>query len=234
MKCPRCGKSISEQSKFCQECGFQIVDDNIRYFKRVKLRCKDCGATMTIEADNQQAVCPYCGSKEIIIEDTKVTLERIKSKTAKDLSNIEFKKAQEKNKVDLEKLYYEEHKKVRETKRNWQEATKGFILLSILFGVAFLLCIIYNISNKITGKISLPSSPGDYVGEYYHTVEMELEDSGFTNVIPKPLEDLENNSEEQEGIVYKIMIDGKTDRFPSTAKPDVPIFIYYHSLELPE
>lgn len=88
--------------------------------------------------------------------------------------------------------------------------------------------------DKARGRIDIPSSLEDYVGEYYHTVEMELKDSGFTNVIPKQLENLENNSEEQEGIVYKIMIDGKTDRFPITAKPDVPIFIYYHSLELPD
>lgn len=234
MKCPRCGRSISEQSRYCQECGFQIIGNNPRYFKTVQLRCKACGATMTIEPEGQQAICSFCGSKELIIEDTEVTVERIKSKTARELKDIDYKQLQEKNRVELEKLYYEENKKVRESERDWREIGRSVIIILGIFGVIIILAMLSRFSDKVSGKISLPSDPVSYLGENYHAVEMELEDSGFTNITLKPLEDLDNNSKEKDGVVYKIMIDGKTDWFPSTAKPDVQIIVYYHSLELAE
>ena len=232
MKCPRCGKSISEQSKFCQECGYQIVGNNLRYFKTVQLRCKACGASMTIEPDGQQAICPFCGSKELIIEDTEVTVERIKSKTVRDLKDIDFKQLQEKNRVELEKLYYEENRKVREKERDWQEIKRSLILILVLLGFMIIILNLSTFSEKISGKIKFPSDPEKYIGEQYHVVEMELKDSGFTNVIFKPLGDLDNNSKEQDGLVYKVMINGDANSFPLSAKPDAQIYIYYHSIEL--
>ena len=231
MKCPRCGKSISEQSKFCQECGFQIIGNNQRYYKTVQLLCKACGATMTFEAEGQLATCPFCNSKELIIEDKEVAVERIKSKTARDLKDKDYRQLQEKNRIELEKLYYEENKKVRENARDWKEIGRSFILILGIFGFIAIISLLTQFIDKARGRIDFPSNPENYIGENYHTVEMELKDSGFTNVVLKPLEDLDINMEEHEGVVYKIMIDGRTDWFPDTAKPDVQIFIYYHSQE---
>ena len=231
MNCPRCGKKVVENAKYCHNCGFQITDDDVRYFQRVKLRCKECGATMEYEPDGQQAVCSFCGSKELIIEDTEITVERIKSKTARDIRQLDYKQFKEKKELELEKLYYEENKKVRENKRDWQEVLKGFFVLGSMLLAIFLLINLWSLSTKITGKIPLPSSTSDYIGENYTTVEMELRDAGFNNITLKPLDDLENDAENKNGTVYKIMIDGVATPTSGLRKPNAKIIIYYHSIK---
>ena len=185
---------------------------------------------MRTELDEQEAVCPFCGSKELIIEDNEVTVERIKSKTARNIKDIEYKEFLEKKELELEKLYYEEKKKIREKERDSKEVKNLLIIYGCIMAITIFLIAIDSFVGGIKGEISFPTSPENYVGEQYHIVEMELEDAGFTNVTLKPLNDLNSDSYSDEGIVYKIMIDGKTDFFQSKEMPDVPIIIYYHSI----
>ena len=47
------------------------------YIDRLELRCKNCGATMSIDSDKKVARCSYCNSEEILIESEKVTIAKI-------------------------------------------------------------------------------------------------------------------------------------------------------------
>ena len=52
----------------------------------MSLRCKACGGILDINDDREIAFCPYCGSKELIIESDDVKKERIKRKTEKEIT----------------------------------------------------------------------------------------------------------------------------------------------------
>ena len=98
-------------------------------------------------------------------------------------------------------------------------------------GLVALMAIDSKVSEKRdAGKIRMPSASEEYIGEKYNIVEMELKDAGFTNVSPKPLNDLSEESNEEKDVVYKIMVDGDTD-FSARSRhyPDANIYIYYHS-----
>lgn len=51
-KCPNCGASIPESSKFCPECGTNTADCR-------KIKCSNCGASY----DKGTKFCPECGNR---------------------------------------------------------------------------------------------------------------------------------------------------------------------------
>ena len=61
---------------------------------------------------------------------------------------------------------------------------------------------------------------------------MYLSDAGFTNVTVKPLNDLDESETEQNGLIYRIMVNGDPGIYSDTmVKPDAKIIIYYHSMK---
>ena len=40
------------------------------------MKCKNCNATMEIDPSKQEAVCPYCGAKELICDSDAVAVEK--------------------------------------------------------------------------------------------------------------------------------------------------------------
>ena len=51
----------------------------------MNMKCKNCNATMEIDPSKQEAVCPYCGAKELICDSDAVAVEKIKSSTFKEM-----------------------------------------------------------------------------------------------------------------------------------------------------
>lgn len=76
IKCPECGKDVSDKSKICIHCGFPISsDENNRIFKTdtiIGYPCKNCGiynAAFTVKTSDEnktEAICKSCSKKEII------------------------------------------------------------------------------------------------------------------------------------------------------------------------
>ena len=54
--------------------GVNMAEKNV-----VKLVCEDCGGTMNIDADKQIMMCPFCGSKKIILEGDDVKIAKIQA-----------------------------------------------------------------------------------------------------------------------------------------------------------
>ena len=183
-------------------------------------------------------VCEYCGSKELMIESSDITIERIKSETRKsgyqtvrDLKEIEYKQHESQKDLELEKLYYDEKKENRKNKRELKAALITFVVLGLVFAVLIAGLSLAEKRDAAIGKIIIPSSSEAYIGTNYQAVMNELSDAGFTNIMLRPLNDLLETEFEKVNTVYKIMINSKTefnakDRF----FPDVPIYIYYHVL----
>lgn len=76
-----------------------MVEKNI-----VKLVCEDCGGTMDIDSNKEIMMCPFCGSKKIILESDEVKIAKAnveKQRINKDIEQIKFDKEKYNNKNEL-------------------------------------------------------------------------------------------------------------------------------------
>ena len=116
MYCNNCGQEVPNNSGFCPNCGAKINPQNQTAQdaqstepRTIKLRCKNCNATMEVDASKQEAVCPYCGAKEKILDSDAVAVEKIKSNTYKEMEYARMEKEEKqnaKNQKEQEKKAY--------------------------------------------------------------------------------------------------------------------------------
>lgn len=80
MFCINCGAKISDGAKFCAHCGAQqevfdeqassgssAINNNVNInTKLVPAKCTNCGGQLTVNPDQQAAVCPFCNSAFIV------------------------------------------------------------------------------------------------------------------------------------------------------------------------
>lgn len=53
--------------------------------KTVKMKCKSCNGTLEMDESKSVIFCPYCGAKDLIIEDNEVKIAKIESDNRKDV-----------------------------------------------------------------------------------------------------------------------------------------------------
>ena len=98
--CPICGKELSQNSKYCPGCGnpVQKIGDRNKP-TTLQCTCKNCGGTMNYDKEQSILLCPFCGAKEIVIEDEDITIARIRSNAYKEveLKKLEHQKRHGKN-----------------------------------------------------------------------------------------------------------------------------------------
>jgi len=78
---------------------------------RIKLKCKNCDGTLEVDEEQEVLHCPYCGSSEIIKLADEVAIQKIKSKTEKEIKFKEMDMQAEKEKKADEKEAAKEYKK---------------------------------------------------------------------------------------------------------------------------
>ncbi|MBR1703360.1 MAG: zinc-ribbon domain-containing protein [Lachnospiraceae bacterium] len=148
MFCINCGKELVGKSTFCPSCGAKIdsgIGQKTLEEKTIKLRCKDCNGIMEVDANNQQLVCPYCGSKELIIDSDAVAVEKIRSNTYKEIEYERIKHEKEK----------EQKKEIKETRDAYWKSR--FSKITITFTAICLLAMFVAFSDKqiLAGLIAL-------------------------------------------------------------------------------
>lgn len=121
MFCIKCGQELPDGSLFCSSCGEKLAKE-----VTAKLKCKDCGGELNVDPEREFVVCPYCGSKEVFIEETAVKVERIKSKTV--LEHEYIKNDHEKEMMDLK-----EQQMNRMTKRMARNTAIIFVFFFIMY-----------------------------------------------------------------------------------------------------
>lgn len=109
MYCSNCGKEISEGANFCSNCGFPINESKEVVTK--VMTCKTCGGQLKIDGDEPVLSCPYCGSKELIIEDKDVSIARIQSASELKKEQMRYQYIQERYQADDKKKRREEYNK---------------------------------------------------------------------------------------------------------------------------
>ena len=131
MYCSNCGAKIDNNIRYCPNCGAQQSDSAFGPSgKTMKLTCKQCHGVLQYSIDNPVLICPYCGSKELILENDAVTIERIRSRTYKE---VQF----EKNKTlkEIERLKNERIDREREEERRRSFQKSIFCKIVIIFTV---------------------------------------------------------------------------------------------------
>lgn len=81
MVCPNCGNKNDADAKFCDECGAPLTTAKRaeNTVKVIRMRCRNCDGIMKADESGKVMVCPYCGSKELILESEKITLAKIRA-----------------------------------------------------------------------------------------------------------------------------------------------------------
>lgn len=133
MFCSKCGNELRANDSFCSKCGAEV---NVQSNNTVHLTCKNCGSSMTFDDDKQIVACPYCGSKELLIESDDVKIERIKSQTI-------LNKEKMANDFELEKDRLMEEKEQRQLKRSAKA-------VGILWGIIILIFFILWLNIKLS------------------------------------------------------------------------------------
>ena len=91
----------------------------------IQLRCKSCGGTLTVDEGRSVLSCPFCGSKELLLDSESVAVERVRGQTQLQL---------EKQRQDFAE------KTVISQERKAQAASFKKSILSKLLIVLFLVC----------------------------------------------------------------------------------------------
>lgn len=97
----------------------------------VKLTCEDCGGTMDINSNQNVIVCPFCGSKKIVLESDEVKIAQIQAEA--EIEKQRLTNELEKSKQD-------------EVKRKDEEDNKSFFMVFIiLIGITIFCFLIGNL-----------------------------------------------------------------------------------------
>ena len=98
MFCSQCGKEIIKEARFCAYCGKEV--ESAPSIETIQLRCKSCNGVLTVEEGRKVLSCPFCQSKELIVESEGVVKQRIQSEAYKDVETVKQDTYRE---VELEK-----------------------------------------------------------------------------------------------------------------------------------
>lgn len=206
MFCSKCGCKLSKDSNFCPNCGTAVQVSDVSV-KRLQMVCNHCNGVMNVDCNRSILLCPYCGSKDLIIESDTVIIERIRSQTLKD---IEISKQKTTKDIELTKLFYEEEKEQRKSKSDWEETKKGLKLACVLWSALFAMALFFNITIKLSGKVAVPSASEEFIGKHASYVCAQFEDAGFNNIEVVQFEDSKDTTYSQNGLVREITINGKS------------------------
>lgn len=218
--------------------------------KLISVKCPECGATLNIEEDREQAFCTYCGTKVLLHNENEYIYRHI------DEAGI--KQAETDRIVMLRKMELLEKKRATSQKVKTLKigitVALGLVML-ICFGIGYsvddglgalmvgMVCgiiIMFMWMNKgkdedddidLGDKAKVPSSISDYEKKNYSAIEAMFVSAGFTNVRCVPLNDLTMGVLKKPGMVDSITINGREITSGGKTFPkDAAVVISYHSL----
>ncbi len=142
MYCTNCGFNADSNLNFCPVCGKRLMtgpEVNARMQRetmsttpvspliQLDLACDRCGALVQYDPETNTTKCPHCGKEGYYVDSERVTIEKIRSQTQKDLQT--------------ERLNYLTEKDLRkEERRSKENFRKGFGRVIMVFGIIALTC----------------------------------------------------------------------------------------------
>lgn len=125
MKCLNCGYESDPGFQFCGKCGSPLA---VNEPKMIHLKCQECKGIMEVDENNMIAFCPYCGSKNLIVESDTVKVEKIRVQ-----GEIE------KEKIKQDSIIKEKEAELKQEKQEHKHwVIDGFVLIAIFALMYFL------------------------------------------------------------------------------------------------
>ena len=107
MECTVCGANNAKKNRFCFSCGAELSSDNSSSNQtQIKsLICKGCGGHLDFNNNDTVLFCPFCGSKELVIESDNVKIHKMTNNRvmAKNSMDHEYKMAESKRRAEQRK-----------------------------------------------------------------------------------------------------------------------------------
>lgn len=126
MICQKCGAENKDGALFCENCGTSL--SNHSETKLIKLHCKNCGGEMSINPDQQEIICPYCGQKQVLLDSDAVRIEKEKYKTIKEMQKNQYQAEKEKQEFNDKRDELAEYKKSKQSKFTLAAAVISFMV----------------------------------------------------------------------------------------------------------
>lgn len=113
----------------------------------ISLRCKHCDGVLDVNDDQNILFCPYCGSKELVLESDVVKVERMRTNVYRD---VELGKAEIERQMKLDKYEHIE----KRTHAGFEKFKNVCLkILKALFIIFICCCVIGAISIKDYGSL---------------------------------------------------------------------------------
>ena len=227
--------------------------------KLISVKCPECGATLNIEEDREQAFCTYCGTKVLLHNENEHIYRHIDEAGVKQAETDRIVRMKQMELAEKKRAAAEKTKALK-IKISLIMATVGILMMVIgymgghasgdpdsglymlsmvgffpLMGAGY----IWLFSKKndddddmdFGDKAKVPSSITDYEKKNYSAIEAMFVSAGFTNVRCVALNDLTMGVLKKPGMVDSITINGREVTSGGKKYPkDAAVVISYHSL----
>lgn len=176
MKCLRCNYELQQDALFCSHCGAAVEEKQIVI---ISLQCKMCGGELSVDSDNTILACPYCGSKELVIESDAVKIEKIKNTVSKEieLEKIRFIEKQQRTQQETELK-----REKQELAENFKESKLGKFLI-VAFIISLLLIYFYFSAKLIWAGILTTIQAGCFGTAWLMGMQIIKEKRSFIHII---------------------------------------------------
>ena len=87
------------------------MSENSSEPKLILMKCKACGATVQVNSEQTELICPYCKSKELILDSDAVKAEKVRSQAYVEVEKEKLKHDKEMNEASIEENEINEFKK---------------------------------------------------------------------------------------------------------------------------
>jgi DNA-directed RNA polymerase subunit RPC12/RpoP len=135
--------------------------------KLILMKCKACGATVQVNSEQTELICPYCKSKELILDSDAVKAEKVRSQAYVEVEKEKLKHDKEMNEASIEENEINEFKK-----------GKGKVFL-IIFAAIFAISsfVAFKHSHSMAGVIAILQTAmliaSFMIGMHYIKVKMK-------------------------------------------------------------
>ena len=218
MKCPKCGKTIRNDSSYCYVCGANVAEGGTG---TKLLVCKSCGGQLDISENEEYVYCPFCGSKNLIIESDTVKIEKNRNKTRREIEK-------DKNDADVKKAIIKA-KAESSSGRRWLIAAGLYTVVIIVMIVVFSWRDV-NVAKKVAdGEIVISTcTSNELSGMQYDEALKLLQNDGFTNIVSVKIKTgLFSGS--KVGQVKSVTINDELITTDTPYSPDVKVKLTYYS-----
>lgn len=185
------------------------------------MQCANCESDLSVDIENNQIFCPFCGSR-LVFDD----------ETIKKISEVKEQAIIEQERTKQLVMQFKHKEKLEREKRSDIATLIMACALLLLFLVFSIIHFGKPYYHSYKGDLQIPISSSDLKNSSYEELELLFKENGFKKVETVPEEDLILGWTAKEGDVKSVSINGNTifSRNEWVA-PNAIVIIKYHSFK---